>query len=60
MRIESVAHSNKATAGHAGLSFISEMVRICGLDDTTRGITPMKPPQISDPDIPRSLCGLIA
>ncbi|MFW6203140.1 MAG: IS1380 family transposase [Marinilabilia sp.] len=60
MRIESVAHSNKATVGHAGLSLISEMARICGLDDTTRGITPMKQPQISDPDILRSLCGLIA
>lgn len=60
MKIESVAHSNKDTIGHAGLSLISEMARICGLDDATRGITRMKQPQISDPDILRSLCGLIA
>lgn len=60
MKTEAVARSEEAAIGHAGLSWISEMARISGLDDATRGITRMKQPRISDSDILRSLCGLIA
>jgi hypothetical protein len=60
MKIDSVAHSNKASIGHAGLSLIGEMARISGLDHACVGITGMKQPQITDPDILRSLCGLLA
>jgi len=60
MKIDSVAHTNEASIGHAGLSLIGEMARISGLDHACVGVTGMKQPQISDPDILRSLCGLIA
>ena len=60
MKIDSVAHSEKATVGHAGLSLIGEMARISGLDEACLGITRKKQPQIADADILRSLCGLIA
>lgn len=60
MKIDSVAHSNDASIGHAGLSLIGEMARISGLDHVCLGITGMKQPQVSDSDILRSLCGLIA
>lgn len=60
MKIDMAAHSEKATVGHAGLSLIEEMARISGLDEACLGITRKKQPQISDPDILRSLCGLIA
>ena len=60
MKINSVAHSNEASIGHAGLSLIGEMARISDLDHACLGITDMKQPQVSDPDILRSLCGLIA
>jgi len=60
IKIDSVAHTNEASIGHAGLSLIGEMARISGLDNTCVGVTGMKQPQISDPDILRRLCGLIA
>jgi len=60
MKIDSVAHASEASIGHAGLSLIGEMARISGLDNACLGITGMKQPQISDPDILRGLCGLVA
>src|SRR6056297_3655697 len=60
IKIDSVAHTNEASIGHAGLSLIGEMARISCLDNTCVGVTGMKQPQISDPDILRRLCGLIA
>lgn len=60
MKINSVTHSTEASIGHAGLSLIGEMARISGLDHACLGITDMKQPRVSDTDILRSLCGLIA
>jgi len=60
MKVDFVAHSEKATVGHEGLPLIGEMAHISGLDEACLGITRKKQPQIADANILLSLCGLIA
>ena len=60
MKIDSVANANEASIGHTRLSLSGEMGRISCHDNEFLSITEMKQPQISNPDILRSICGFVA
>lgn len=59
MKITRVEQDANASVGHVGLAVISEMARLCGLNDLCRELTTLKQPQISDAELLRTLCGLL-
>ena len=58
MLINDVKRSRTSQMGPAGLALIGEMARVSGLDDLARK-SKAKQPNITYPEILRTLCGLL-
>ena len=59
MKITRVEQDANASVRHVGLAVVSEMARLCGLNDLCQELTTLKQPPISDAELLRTLCGLL-